>query len=261
MVPDPTAPPSPGEPPTAAPGATDAPPSAEEKPAKPRRREKKAEKEEAPKPAEEVPRPESPEAPADETERPRILIDWPPLFGKYTWEGLEVHDRGLVRYINIEPVITPHTGGRHANRPFGKRRLNIVERLINNMMRSEQATGMKNRTYRTVRDAFAIIHRKSSKNPIQVLIDAVVHAAPREEVTRLRYGGISVPKAVDVASSRRLDVSIRNICKGALAKSHGSKKRIEDCLADELLLAAAGDLNSAAMAKKDEVERVAASAR
>ena len=43
-------------------------------------------------------------------------------------------------------------------------------------------------------------------NPVQVFVNAIENAAPREEVTRLKYGGIAVPKAVDVSPSRRVDV-------------------------------------------------------
>ena len=32
-------------------------------------------------------------------------------------------------------------------------------------------------------------------------VEALENAAPREEITRLQFGGISVPKAVDVAPS------------------------------------------------------------
>jgi small subunit ribosomal protein S7 len=70
-----------------------------------------------------------------------------------------------------------------------------------------------------------------------------------------------VPKAVDTSSSRRLDIAIRNICKGAVATSHKNTKPIEMCLANEIMLAAKGDMNSYAVAKKEEVERIAGSAR
>ena len=84
---------------------------------------------------------------------------------------------------------------------------------------------------------------------------------PREEITRLQFGGISVPKAVDIAPSRRLDIALRNICKGAIQSSFKNTKPIELCLADELILAAKNDMNSYSVAKKEEVERVAQSAR
>jgi small subunit ribosomal protein S7 len=183
------------------------------------------------------------------------------LFGKYDFEGIAVKDPGLIRYINVKPIAVPHTSGRHANKSFAKQRLNIVERLINGMMRSEHSTGEKAHAYNTVREAFRIIHERTKLNPIQVYVDALQNVSPREEVTRLRFGGISVPKAVDVSSSRRLDVAIRNMCRGVLESSHKNKKRLAQCLADEILNASQGKLESVAMAKREEVERVAASAR
>jgi len=188
-------------------------------------------------------------------------FQYPPLFGKWDWKGLNVADISLKNYINLDPIIVPHVGGKYANKPFGKHKMNIVERLINNMMRTEHTTGNKAKTYKVVRQAFEMINQRTKKNPIQVFIEALEVAAPKEEVTRLKYGGISVPKAVDVAASRRLDVAIRNICKGATTASRKNKKRLQQCLADEIMKAAAGDMQSHAISKKDEIERIAASAR
>ncbi len=185
----------------------------------------------------------------------------PLLFGKYNISEVVVEDPGLRRYINLKPVGIPHTGAKHANKWFGKTRVNIVERLINNMMRTEHSTGKKSFAYKTVRNAFEIIEKRTKQNPIQVLINALQNSSPKEEITRLRFGGISVPKAVDTSSSHRLDVAIRNICKGAVNSSHKNKKRVELCLAEEIILASKADMNSFAISKKEEMERIAASAR
>src|SRR2546425_3288121 len=136
------------------------------------------------------------------------------LFEKYELNDVVVHDAGLAKYMNLSPIVIPHTGGRWANKPFGKAKANLVERLINNMMRTENYTGKKSKSYRVVRSAFEIIEKRTQKNPVQVLVDALEKAAPREEVTRLRFGGISVPRAVDVTPSRRLDLALRSICQG-----------------------------------------------
>src|SRR3990170_3813973 len=129
------------------------------------------------------------------------------------------------------------------------------------MMRTEVFTGKKTKSYRVVRDAFGIIEARTKQNPVQVLVNALEKAAPREEVTRLRFGGISVPRAVDVAPSRRLDLALRSICQGAVQATFKNRKPVEECLADEILAAARGDMQSSAIAKKEELERVAASAR
>ena len=183
------------------------------------------------------------------------------LFGKYDMTDVAVRDAGLAKYMNLSPIVIPHTGGRWANKPFGKAKANLVERLINNMMRTENYTGKKAKSYRVVRTAFAIIAERTNKHPVQILVDAIEKAAPREEITRLRFGGISVPRAVDVAPSRRLDLALRNICVGAVQATFKNRKAVEECLADEILMAAKGDMQSSAIAKKEELERIAASAR
>jgi small subunit ribosomal protein S7 len=188
------------------------------------------------------------------------------LFEKYDLSEVVVHDPGLARHINLSPLILPHTGGRYAAKPFAKSKMNIVERLVNNMMRTEDFTGKKAKAIRVVRLALEKIAAKTKGNPVQAVVDALEKAAPREEVTRLRFGGISVPRAVDVAPSRRLDMALRTICQGAVQSAFNSAKggrgkSIVDCLADEILLAARGDMTSQAVQKKEELERVAASAR
>ncbi|MBR2348613.1 MAG: 30S ribosomal protein S7, partial [Candidatus Methanomethylophilaceae archaeon] len=172
-----------------------------------------------------------------------------------------IEDAGLAKYIDLESMMVPHSGGKHANMWFGKSKLSIVERLINNIMRTEKYTGKKMKAYKAVSAAFDIIAAKTKKNPVQVLIEGLENAAPREEVTRLQFGGISVPKAVDISPQRRLDIALRNLSTGVVNASTKNKKPIYECLADEIMLAAKGDMTSYAVAKKEETERVAQSAR
>lgn len=183
-----------------------------------------------------------------------------PFLSKYDMSAVKVEDRGLARYININAE-NIFLGGIFANKMFGKSKMSIVERLINNLMRTETYNGKKTKSYRVVKSAFEIIDKRTKINPVQVLVDALQNAAPREETTRLQFGGISVPKAVDVAPQRRLDVALRNICQGSLNASHKNKKRIEVCLAEELIKASKNDVSSFAVAKKNDAERIAKSAR
>ena len=183
------------------------------------------------------------------------------VFGKYDPEEVEVKDPALKNYISLKPTYVYHTHGRHSKIPFGKRKVFIVERLINKVMRKEKNTGKKILAYNIVKGAFEIIEKRTKQNPLQVLVDALMNAGPREEIVRLKYGGIAVPKSVDTSSLRRLDVALRNIAEGARKASFKSKKSIEVCLAEEIIAAANNDSKSYAVAKKEEVERVAKSAR
>ena len=185
----------------------------------------------------------------------------PPLFGKFSFEGIEVHDPGLQAYLYLQPVYTPDTEGRLSGRPFMKTHMHLVERLANHLMKGGKFTGKKAKALRTVRRAFEELAEREKANPLQLLVNAVENAAPREEVTRLQFGGISVPRAVDASPARRLNVAIRNIARGGIQASHKSVKPIETCLANEIALAAKGDPTSFAVGRKDEVERVAQSAR
>ncbi len=183
------------------------------------------------------------------------------VFGKWDVEEVVVNDPALKNYICLKPRFVPHTHGRHANTPFAKQNVFIVERLINKVMRKGRNTGKKMLAYDIVRRAFDIIYQRTKKNPIQVLVDAIINAGPREEVVRLKYGGIAVPKSVDTSSLRRVDVALRNICEGARQRAFKNPKSIAECLAEELILASKNDPKSYAVAKKEEIERIAKSAR
>jgi small subunit ribosomal protein S7 len=185
----------------------------------------------------------------------------PPLFGKFSFEGIEVHDPGLQPYLYLHPIYSPHSEGKLSGRPFMKTHMHLVERLANHLMKGGKFTGKKSKALTTVRKAFLELAEKEGQNPLQLLVNAVENAAPREEVTRLQFGGISVPRAVDAAPSRRVAVAIRNLAMGAIQASRKSVKPIHSCLANEIALAAKADLTSFAVGRKEEVERVAQSAR
>ena len=183
-----------------------------------------------------------------------------PILAKYDMDKIKIEDKGLERYINLDSE-NIYLGAVFANKMFAKSKVPIVERLINNLMRTEAYNGKKISSYKTVKSAFEVIEKRTKNNPVQVLVQAIENAAPKEETTRLRFGGISVPKAVDTAPQRRLDIALRNICKGVVNSSHKNKKGIDLCLAEEIIKASKNDLSSFAVAKKNDVERVAKSAR
>lgn len=195
-----------------------------------------------------------------EKKKENIENNFFPFLSKYDMSAIKIEDKGLERYINLN-VDNIFLGGIFANKMFGKSKISIVERLINNLMRTEMYNGKKTKAYRVVKSAFEIIDKRTKINPIQVLVDALQNAAPKEETTRLQFGGISVPKAVDVAPQRRLDVALRNICLGSVNASHKNKKRIEVCLAEEIIKASKNDVSSIAITKKNDAERIAKSAR
>ncbi|KYK19958.1 30S ribosomal protein S7 [Thermoplasmatales archaeon SG8-52-4] len=183
-----------------------------------------------------------------------------PVLSKYDMKSVKIEDKGLERYINLD-TDNIYNGGIFSNKLFGKSKIPLIERLINNIMRTEHYNGKKIKAYKIVKLTFDIIDKRTKTNPMQVLINALENSAPKEETTRLRFGGISVPKAVDVAPQRRLDIALRNISQGSVNASHKNKKSMEACLADEIIKASKNDVASFAVAKKNDIERVAKSAR
>ncbi|RLG86671.1 MAG: 30S ribosomal protein S7 [Thermoprotei archaeon] len=190
-----------------------------------------------------------------------VSLDEIKLFGKWSYKGVIVRDPSLKKYISLKPVFLPHTGGRHERRHFGKAEVPIVERLINRLMRKSRNTGKKHLAYNIVKNAFELIYLRTRTNPLQVLVRAIENAAPREETTRIMYGGIVYHVAVDVSPMRRVDLAIRHITEGAYNCAFRSIKPIEECLADEIIAAANNDPRSYAISRKEEIERIALSSR
>ena len=194
------------------------------------------------------------EAPVPEPDMPVV-----PLFGKWDLTEVVIDDTTLEKYINLDAFQIPHTGGRHSKKRFGRRDLTVIERFINNLMRSEKYTGKKAQAYNVMKNAFDIINSKKKTNPAQVMVQALENSAPRAAVVSLRYGGIRVYSGVDVSPTRRVDSAIRNLCIGAL-QSAKKPRSIEKSLSRELMLASEGNPDSYAVGKKEELERQAEAA-
>ena len=198
------------------------------------------------------------------------------LFGKYDLHEVKVSDPSFVSYVSLSPAVMPHSHGRHAKKQFGKGKVNIVERLANKLMRGGtgektsgkvirtdgRLQGQKTKALSIVEKAFAIVEQRTKKNPVQLLIDALQNAAPREDFTRVSMGGVSYQVAVDVSASRRLDMALRNVTLAAIMGALDKKKTLAEALADEIEFAAKGDVNSSyAIKKRDETERMSRSSR
>jgi len=183
------------------------------------------------------------------------------LFNQWDMSEVQINDPALVRYINLHSMIVPHSCGKFTRQEFNKANMLIVERLINRLMKSSKNTGKKTLAIRIVTDAFNIINKKTKKNPVQVLVEAVTNTGQREETVRLKYGGINVPKSVDTAPLRRVNTSMFFISEAVYKSSQKSKKSASAALADELIAASKGDVKTYSVNKKEERERIAKSAR
>ena len=191
------------------------------------------------------------------------------LFGKWSFDSIEVRDPGLKNVMSLKPVFIPHSFGRHEHRRFGKAEVNIVERLVNQMMHfgkrdwknTGRMGGKKQKAINIVRTTFEIIHLRTGRNPIEVLVRAVENAAPNEDTTRITYGGVVYHVSVDLSPSRRVDLALRHIAMGARDSAFSKPKSIEECLADEIMAAANNEVTSHAIKAKIEMERIAAASR
>lgn len=193
------------------------------------------------------------------------------IFNLYSAEEVKVEDPGLKRYINLDEKLVLRSVGRARER-FAKSKVNVIERLANlvgvpghrgkkHKIITGHASGKYYKNMKIVLEAFKIIQARTTKNPISVLVKAIENSAPRDEITVIEYGGARYPQAVDMSPLRRLNIAMRNLVHGAYDKSFNKKTKIQEALANEIMLAAEGKMESFAMGKKNESEKQADSAR
>lgn len=183
------------------------------------------------------------------------------LFDKWSFEQVEVKDPGLAQVVSLKPVKIPHSGGRHERKKLRKYSVNIVERLANRVSQTGRAGGKKAKAINTVKDTLEIISAQTGRNPLEVLVDALVNAAPKEDTTRVSYGGIVYFQSVDISPGRRVDLAIRNIVDGAKRKSFKNRKTMAESLAEEIISAANNEDASFAVSRRRELERHAEASR
>lgn len=194
------------------------------------------------------------------------------LFNTWSTENIKVSDPGLVKYINLSPVIVPKSGGRHAKNPFHKSKLNITERLINKMFvaghrgkkhkfSSGHNVGTTTKTTKIVIGAFNIIEEKIKKNPVEVMVKAIENSAPLEEVLTYQRGGIFARESVVTAPQRRVDLALKHIAQGSYQRTVKKKKSAAQGLSEEIISAYKGDPASFAIQEKTRRDKEATGAR
>jgi len=196
------------------------------------------------------------------------------LFNNWSFSDIHINDRTLENYINLKAIIVPHSAGRHEHKRFWKTsKVSVIERFSNRLLapgfisgkirghKSSYHSGKKAKLLKFIKNAFILIDLLTEQNPVQILVDAICNSAPREETTKIAMGGISYASAVDIAPQRRVDLAIKYLVQAIGARSHGNEKMFEENIAQELMLAASNSQESRAVKRKDEIERIAVSAR
>ena len=191
------------------------------------------------------------------------------LFRKWDTTEIEIKYLRLKTAISLKQIIIPLDFGRSALKRYNKGQVNIVERLANKLMHfgkkyaknTGRQGGKKHHSLNIVKTAFEIIHLKTGKNPVEILVRAVENSAPNEDTTRIVYGGTVYHVSVDVAPLRRVDLALRFISDAIKEATFSNPKSIEEYIAEHLILAANNDPVAPSIKKKNELERVAQASR
>lgn len=194
------------------------------------------------------------------------------IFNRWDLTEVKIEDAGLMNYINLVPVVVPRSGGKYATTAFHKGKMNIVERFMNKMMvpghrgkkhkiTSGKCVGNTVGLYNDIKAAFEIIEKRTSKNPVQVMIGAIENAALMEEVAAYRMGGIIARQAVIVAPQRRLDMALRHLTQGIYKLKFRNRTPLPEVIANELMAAYNSDSKSFAIQERSRIEKEAEGAR
>lgn len=194
------------------------------------------------------------------------------LFNRWDTSKVTVDDIGLNAHINVRPVIVPRSAGKYATMPFHKNDMCIVERFSNKLyvaghrgkkhkISSGNNVGKSVTLYNEMKKAFEIIEKKTGKNPVQVMVTAIVNSAILEEVASYRLGGIIARQAVVVSPQRRLDLALRYMTQGIYRSSFNNKRPLSSIIADELMAACNNDPKSFAISERKRIEKEAEGAR
>jgi small subunit ribosomal protein S7 len=207
----------------------------------------------------------------EQTTQPQKQIQKFKIFDKWDISEVKVEDPGLKSAINLEPKLILKSQGRNVTK-FGQARVNIVERLMNKLsvaghrgkkhrIEKGHSTGKYSKNMKIVLEALELVEKRTGKNPVQVLVNAVENAAPRDETTVIEYGGARYPQAVDVSPLRRVSLSLKHIVHGASDKSFKKKKKLAQSLGEEIIMASEKNGDCLSIRKKKESEAQADSAR
>jgi small subunit ribosomal protein S7 len=194
------------------------------------------------------------------------------LFNRWDTSDVKVEDPGIRGYVNLTPLVVPRTEGKYGPPQFQKNRMPIVERFMNKLMipghrgkkhklTSGRNVGKTHKLYKSLKEAFTIIEKRTSKNPVQVLVKAVENSALLEEVASYRLGGIIARNSVITSPQRRVDLALRHLTQGIYKSSFRNRQRLANVIASELIAASENDPKSFAILERNRIEKEAEGAR
>lgn len=193
------------------------------------------------------------------------------IFDLYDVSDIKVEDVALRPYINLSGRLLLKSQGRNFEK-LAAAKVNIIERLANRIavpghvgkkhkIITNWSSGRSEGNMKIVLRALEIIEKKTKQNPVQVLVKAIERGSPRDEITVIEHAGARYPQSVDVSPMRRVNLAIRWLIQGSYGKSFGKKRKMAETLANEIILASEGNMESFVMTKKNESEKQADSAR
>ena len=132
--------------------------------------------------------------------------------------------------------------------PDSQYRSRLVQQVVNKVMSDGKKAVAEQITY----DALAVVGERASRQPVEVLDDAIKELTPVLEVKSRRVGGATYQVPVEVPPRRARTLAVRWLVQFARARR---EKSMPDRLANEILDAT--QQQGGAWKRKDDVYRMA----
>lgn len=193
-------------------------------------------------------------------------------FNRWSTTDVKITDPGMARYINLDCMSVPRTGGKYGSGRWTKDKMSLIERFMNRLQNtghrgkkhkisSGNHAGKIPMLYNVMKQSLIIIEKRENRNPIQVLVEAVENSGPLEEVASYRLGGIIARNSVVTSPQRRLDLALRHLTQGIFRTSFRNKKPLSSVIAEELIAASKRDTKAFAIMEKNRMEKESEGAR
>ena len=132
--------------------------------------------------------------------------------------------------------------------PDSHYRSRLVQQVVNKVMRGGKKSLAEQITY----DALAIVGERTTRQPVEVLEEAIKELTPVLEVRSRRVGGATYQVPVEVQPRRARTLAVRWLVQFA---SQRREKSMQERLANEIL--DAGRQQGGAWKRKDDIYRMA----
>ena len=154
----------------------------------------------------------------------------------------------MKHYLNLRPIIVPHTGGKHQHKKFWKtEHVSVIERFLNKIMSpgliskrikgrgASHNMGKKQKLLKILYNAFSIIETKTGENPIQILVRAIEkRGTTGKKLPEFPWEEFLTNKPSISLLNVRVDLAIKIIIQSVVGLSYNNIRTIDETISQRI---------------------------